>query len=94
MKTDTKLCPWEEVNGFRNRGAFADFLSWINEQAQTEVATEISAPPKALCKNLGDKWFVHNESGAIWHLIWPDITTLTGAFKVYIENFNDGHIQV
>jgi hypothetical protein len=66
----------------------------INEQAQTEVATEISAPPKALCKNLGDKWFVHNESGAIWHLIWPDITTLTGAFKVYIENFNDGHIQV
>jgi hypothetical protein len=46
----------------------------INEQAQTEVATEISAPPKALCKNLGDKWFVHNESGAIWHLIWPDIT--------------------
>lgn len=84
-----ELCSWEEIFGFSSRRDFEDFLIWIDEQVQAEIASEIAPPKSNAPCNSRDKWFIHNESGLVWHLIWPDITTLVGAFKIYIENFND-----
>ncbi|AIL12932.1 hypothetical protein IM40_04490 [Candidatus Paracaedimonas acanthamoebae] len=84
-----EVCPWEEIHGFQSERRFNDFLKWLSEQINEGIAKEICAPKEKIFYNTRDKWFVHNESKLIWHLIWPDMTTLTGAFKIYIENFND-----
>lgn len=84
-----ELCPWEEIHEFQSERRFNDFLKWLSEQINDGIAKEICAPKENSPCNIRDKWFVHNESKLIWHLIWPDMTTLTGAFKIYIENFND-----
>lgn len=78
MKTDTELCPWEEILGFKSDFEFKRFLVWINEQVQEGVALKVTKLP---FEEAQGQHFLHKESGIIWQLIWPDISYLTGSFR-------------
>lgn len=75
-------CPWEKINNFQSLLEFNRFVSWMNEQVDENVVKLIPVvSPYAGATVLGEKWFLHVESGEIWRLVWPD-PPFTGVFEV------------
>jgi hypothetical protein len=80
-----KQCPWEEIQGFKSFSEFDRFIVWIKEQVSEAVAEETPVLEKLLESDVQEKWFVHKESGSIWRLIHPEISSLTGGFRIVKE---------
>jgi hypothetical protein len=74
-------CEWELIDDFRSLGEFRKFVSWMESQVASGVAKEVQVGSHYIdSPSLRERWFVHNESGSTWRIVWPD-GPFTGIFE-------------
>jgi len=89
-------CPWNEITGsgksdegicgFKDYNDFEYFASWLENQVKLGRAREVVEDPISHIEKqaIGKKYYMHNKSGTLWRLLWPD-----GPRRPYFERIKN-----
>jgi hypothetical protein len=64
-------CPWEKVSEFVSPGERDRFSKWMQDQIAEGNAAEVEATTEHQVI-IGERWFKHVASGALWRLVPAD----------------------
>jgi hypothetical protein len=74
-------CPWEKISKFVSPGELRRFLTWMQDQISEGIAVEMEAPPERQII-MGERWFKHLASGAMWRLVPADGPLVPGFWPI------------
>lgn len=80
-----KECHWETIDKFNSLFEFEQFVLWMGKQVDKGNAIEVPVKKKYAGEMIKERWFICDDCGVAWRLVYPDPGYFPGYFGI-VEN--------